>query len=355
MSSTPESSAQAMTSRERVLAAIARQTPDRTPVDFWAEPATLDRLWAHLGHHDFVRLFRDLQVDIWHLQMPDVADREISPGVRENYWGERYTYRDTLWGRMREDMAGALGEARVICDLEAFAWPTPDLLDYSGLASQCAQFDDCALLYGFADIWQRPGLVRGWENWFVDHVQHPEWVHWLCRRFVDFYEEDYTRAAEATDGRIDLYLVLSDLGHQTAPLISRGMFREFVAPYLRELFDCIHGLGGKVLFHSCGWVAPFLPDLIALGADAIDPIQPVSPDLEPEALHAFHGDRVCFHGGLDMQRLLPHGTVAEVQEQVRRYCRVLGEGGGYILGPAHLFQPEVPPETILAFYEPGLR
>lgn len=344
-----------MNSRERVLAAINHQSPDRTPVDFWAEPATLERLYAHLGYRDPVRLHRELEVDVWHLDMPAVPDRELRPGVWQNYWGERFIYRDTPWGPMREDMPGAVSEAQSLADLQAFPWPTPDLLDYSGLAAQCRAFDDCALLYGFADIWERPGLVRGWENWFVDHLEHPEWVHWLCRKFVDFYKEDYTRAAEATAGRIDLYLVLTDLGHQTAPLISLPMFRAFVAPYLKELFDCIHGLGGRALYHSCGCVTPFLPELIALGADIIDPIQPVSPDLQPEALRAAYGGQVCFHGGLDMQQLLPRGTVAEVQTQVQRYCRTLGAGGGYLLAPAHLFQPEVPPETILAFYEPGLR
>lgn len=344
-----------MNSRERVLAALSQQQPDRTPVDFWAEPATLNRLYAHVGHRDFARLCRELQVDIWHLEMPTPPDQELRPGVWQNYWGERFLYRATPWGPMREDMAGALNAARSLADLEAFPWPTPDRFDYSGLAAQCARFDDCALLYGFADVWQRPGLVRGWENWFLDHLEHPEWVHWLCRRFVAFYKEDYTRAAEATAGRIDLYLVLSDLGHQTAPLISLSMFHEFVAPYLKELFDCIHGLGGRALYHSCGCVASFLPEIVALGADVLDPLQPVSADLQPEALQAALGGRVCFHGGLDMQKLLPFGTVAEVQEQVRRYCRVLGQGGGYILAPAHLFQPEVPPETILAFYEVALR
>jgi uroporphyrinogen decarboxylase len=344
-----------MAPRERVLTALSHQQPDRTPADFWAEPPMLNRLYAHLGHRDRERLARDLEVDVWHLDMPTPADTAIAPGLWQNYWGERFIYRDTPWGPMREDMAGALAGADSLSDLQAFPWPTPDCLDYSGLAAQCQAHDEYALLYGFADIWQRPGLVRGWENWFVDHLEHPAWVHWLCRRFTDFYIEDYTRATEATGGRIDLYLVLTDLGHQTAPLISLPMFREFVAPYVRDLVTTIHGLGGKALYHSCGCMASFIPDLIEAGIDILDPLQPVSPDLQPEVLKAAYGDRLCFHGGLDMQHLLPYGTIAEVQEQVRRYCQTLGAGGGYLLAPAHLFQPEVPPETILAFYDVGLR
>ena len=147
----------------------------------------------------------------------------------------------------------------------------PDLIDRSGLPEQCRAFEDHALVYGFADVWQRPALVRGWEEFFLDLIERPEWVHYLCRKFTDFYLEDYTRAAEVTRGRIDFYLLISDLGSQKGPLISRAMFREFVAPYLKEMIDRIHELGGKALFHSCGAIAPLIPDLVELGVDVLDP------------------------------------------------------------------------------------
>ena len=199
-----------------------------------------------------------------------------------------------------------------------------------------------ALLYGFADVWQRPALVRGWENMFFDMMDRPERAHFLCRKFADFYCEDYTRAAEATGGRIDLYLLLTDLGGQNGPLISLATFREVIAPYLKQMFDCIHGLGAKVLYHSCGQIRAFIPDLIALGVDVLNPIQPIGAAMAPEGLKADFGDRLCFHGGIDTQGLLPHGSPAEIRREVRRYCETLGRGGGYIVAPAHNFQPDVP-------------
>jgi uroporphyrinogen decarboxylase len=96
---------------------------------------------------------------------------------------------------------------------------------------------------------------------------------------------------------------------------------------------------------------PFIPDLIGLGVDVLDPIQPVRPEMSPERLKAEFGDRLVFHGGIDMQHLLPRGSPEQVRAEVRRYCETLGRGGGYILGPAHLFQPDVPPENILAVYQ----
>jgi uroporphyrinogen decarboxylase len=344
-----------MTPRERVLTALSHREPDRTPCDFWAEDCTWTRLMAHVGHQDKRRLLDDLGVDVRHLEVPGPAEQAVAGGVYQNYWGERYVYRQTPWGPMREDVRGALADAKSLADLERFAWPTPDVFDYSGLAEQCLRLDQHALVYGFADVWQRPALVRGWEGMFVDMAERPEWAHFLCRKFTDFYKEDYTRAAEATGGRIDLYLLISDLGSQSGPLISLAMFRRFVAPYLKEMIDLIHGLDGKVIYHSCGAMWPFIPDLIGLGIDVLDPIQPVGPAMAPQRLKADFGGRLAFHGGIDMQRLLPHGSPQEVRAEVRRYCETLGRGGGYILGPAHLFQPDVPPENILAVYQANRR
>jgi uroporphyrinogen decarboxylase len=119
---------------------------------------------------------------------------------------------------------------------------------------------------------------------------------------------------------------------------------------LKEMTRLIHGLGGRALYHSCGTIWRFVPDLIECGVDVLDPIQPTCPKMQPESLKAEFGNRISFHGGIDMQELLPHGTPAQVEAEVRRYCEVLGKDGGYIMAPAHLFQPDVPPENILAVY-----
>ncbi len=339
-----------MTPRERVLAAVEHRQPDRTPRDFWAEPPTWKRLLAYLGHNDRNRVLDDLEIDIRHLNVAGPPERKVCDGLYQNLWGERYMYRETPWGPMREDAPGALADAKDLRDIEQFDWPSPDQFDYDQLTDQCRRWNNHALLYGFADIWQRPALVRGWEGMFVDMAERPDWVHFLGRTFTDFYKEDYTRAAEATAGRIDLYLLISDLGSQSGPLISVPMFRRFIAPYIREMADCIHGLGGKVLYHSCGMIAPFINDLIEAGIDVLDPIQPVGPAMAPESLTAEFGNRLCFHGGIDVQHLLTSGTPAEIRSEVRRYCTELGSDGGYILGPTHLFQPDIPSENILAVY-----
>lgn len=330
--------------------ALRHEQPDRTPRDFWAEPPTWKRLFERVGHSDKDKLLDSLGIDVRHLETTAPTERAMGGEVFQNFWGERFVYRQTPWGPLREDTQGALAEAKCLAELEAFDWPSPDCLDRSRLKQQCRRYQEHALLYGFADVWQRPGLVRGWENMFLDMLERPDWVHFLCRTFTDFYLEDYTRAAEITGGRIDLYLVISDLGSQRGPLISVRMFKQFVAPYVQEMVERIHSLGGRAMYHSCGMIRPFIPDLIALGVDILDPIQPTGEEMAPESLKREFGGRLTFHGGMDMQNLLPHATPAQVEAEARRYCEVAGKGGGYILGPAHLFQPDVPPENIVAVY-----
>jgi len=345
--------------RERVLAAIEHEQPDRTPRDFWAEKPTLNRLFdwnrhcpdGKVGYRDEERLLEQLEIDIRHMNANEPPEKEVNPGVYQNFWGERYIYKRTPYGLMREDQKGALVEAESLAELELFPYPGPDCMDYSELEEQCRRWERYALLYGFADVWQRPALVRGWEDWFIDMMERPEWVHFLCRKFTDFYLEDYTRAAEVSGGSIDIYLLISDLGSQHGQLISMRMFHEFVAPYLKEMIESIHSFGAYVMFHSCGSIYQFIPELIKLGVDILDPIQPTNHQMSPERLKADFGDKLCFHGGIDMQGVLPKGTPDEVRAEVKRYCEVLGSGGGYILAPAHLFQPDVPPENIMAFYD----
>ena len=305
-----------------------------------------------MGHDDRDRLLDDLQVDVRHLDVAGPAERPIGDGVFQNLWGERYVYRPTPWGPMREDVHGELVDAQSLDDLKDFPWPSPDQLDYASLADACRRYEPYALQYGFADVWQRPGWSAAgkacssiWSSGPTGSTSSAASSPTSTARITA------ARRRQAAGGSIS-YLLISDLGSQGGPLISRTMFREFVTPYIREMADCIHGLGGKVLFHSCGSISSLIPDLIEPGRRRSRP-DPAARSLEmsPERLKANFGDRLCFHGGIDMQRLLPHGSPEEVRAEVCRYCQTLGRDGGYILGPAHLFQPDVPPENILAVYD----
>ena len=243
-----------MNSRERILAAIQHQRPDRTPCDFWAEPPAWNRLLAHVGPHRP----RPAAGRTWGWMCgTSRRDRRrrsarSGGGVFQNFWGERFVQQPTPWGRCARTCKGRWPGETVLAIWRRSPGRRPTASTARSLRSNAGATTSTRLLYGFADVWQRPALVRGWEEFFLDMAERPEWVHFLCRKFTDFYLEDYTRAAEVTGGRIDLYLSSATWAASTGPLISLTMFREFVAPYLKEMIDRIHGLGGRVLFHSCG-------------------------------------------------------------------------------------------------------
>lgn len=339
-----------MNSRERVISAIKHQSTDRVPYDFRAENATLERIYQSVQYGDLNRLLNDLNVDTRYIDV--IMPKEKNYGTFfQNFWGERFIYKQTLWGPVREDIPGALNEAQCMGDLKKFDWPTTQIFDYSNINRLCKANNEYALVYGFADIWQRPALVRGMENALMDLILNPDWVHFLARKFTEFYKEDYSKAFKESGERIDIFLVISDLGGQNGPIMSLDMFNQFIAPYLKELTDHIHNLGAYVMFHSCGMINMFIERLIEIGIDILDPIQPIGEAMNPENLSACFGNRICFHGGIDVQNLLPYGSPEDVKKAVKHYARILGEKGGYISCPAHLFQPDIPPENILAFYK----
>lgn len=337
---------------ERTIAAVNGERTDRPPFDFWAEEPALNRLFIYLGHNDLEKFLDDMNVDIraFNAIEPSFKAADEKSGIFENMWGERFVFRETGWGKMREDTYGALYNAESLEEIMDFHWPRNDVSDYGRLYPQCREAKEkkLAVRYGFADIWQRPALVRGLENFLLDMVINPVWVHSMCRIFTDFYLEDYRRAWEASGGNIDIFLVISDLGSQRGPLISLKMFDIFVAPYLCEMSGLIHSFGAKVMFHSCGDISAFIPSVIDCGVDIIDPIQPAGPGMAPESLRQF-SKKICFHGGIDVRELIPFGTPGEIQTELRRYAGVFN--GGYIASPAHFFQPETPPENIIAFYK----
>jgi len=204
-------------------------------------------------------------------------------------------------------------------------------------------------MYGSGDVWQRPFLVRGLDNFFLDMMERPEWCHYLCDVFTEFYVEDYRRAQKASGGKIDLFLIYSDLGSQRAPLLSNAMLDEFVLPYIRRIADAIHELGASFFFHTCGMIRPFIDELIGAGVDILDPIQPCTPEMQPEALASEFGGKVCFHGGVDIQSVLINGSPQDVRREVDRYKAAFPRG--YICAPSHLFQADTPVENILAMYD----
>jgi len=335
-------------SKERIRETIRCRPVDRTPTHFRAEPETLEKIWRRLGSRDYGRLLDYLDADIRHVDAVYPADKKYD-GYYQNCWGERHVFKDSEYGPVRELVDGALQDAKSLDEIKNFNWPTVDDLDYSGIAATCDKHPDRAITYALADFWTRPSSVRGMQNFLMDMSLRPEYCHWLSNYFTEFYVEDFRRAYKASGKRIDMFLTYTDVGTQCAPLISHKSFREFVKPYLKRIAEVVHELGSSLFYHSCGMVYPFIEDIIEAGVDVLDPIQPCSPLMQPENLHTQFGDRICFHGGINVQGILATGTAEEVRQEVVRYENAF-ERKGYIISSSHFLQMDASVENIFAVF-----
>jgi len=348
-----------MTSRERVLTAIDRRLPDRTPADYKAEPDVNKYMMAHLKVNSYEELLRRLESDMRRLEPRYVGPpfKTFADGEFEDYWGIRSKHLKAYHGSYDMHLHTPLWDAESLDDLKKHNWPTPDIFDYSVMREQCARARDggYAIMYEGADLFTRPCILRNMENVMLDMVERPEMAHFLFEQFTRFYCEDATRALEATDGGFDIYGEWADYGTQRGLLMSVPMFREFITPYLTRLINVVHDGGIKFMGHSCGAIRPIIPDLIAMGVDLLDPIQVAAEGMEPAALKRDFGGKIAFHGAICTQHTLPFGTPQEVTEAVLHRVATLGAGGGYILAGSHDISADTPPENIVAMFRPELR
>ncbi|MDP6777239.1 MAG: uroporphyrinogen decarboxylase family protein [Candidatus Latescibacteria bacterium] len=343
-----------MTARERVLAAMDRQPTDRVSTDIWATAEAWDKLVARFGSRE--EALRQLHID----GIASVGAAYVGPpypaapqGETSDMWGIRTKPVEYEGGVYQEQSYNPLAEARKIDDLESYRWPGPDWFDYSGMREAAGQKSKLqAVECGYMAPFYQHNKLRGLEASLIDPLEDPEFTHHLLNRLCDFLYAYHERMFEACDGLIDVAQVTDDLGSQTGPLISLDVYREFYAPHHRRFTDLCHGFGIRVFHHDDGSMRAFLPDLVEMGIDVLNPVQWTCRDMDRAELKRDFGDRICFHGGVDNQRILPFGTEAEVREEVRHCIDTLAsDGKGYILAPCHNIQAISPVENIVAMYE----
>ncbi len=343
-------------SKHRVLAAANLAEPDRTPIDIQLNPWVHRRLCRDLGAASHRELLLRLGSDVVdlrgvvdpHYRGPVPESRELGDGVRENYWGWRQKTVDTATGPEDCFVEFVLEKAASVDELQRHRWPEPDWFDFSDFAGRLAEWGEFAVMASGASVFQHATFLRRIDNLLIDMAVRPEMAHWLMDRYTDFYVAYFDRMLTAAEGRIDVVRAADDLGTQIGLFFSPAMFRTFIKPRLEKLVDMTHSHGVKFMFHSCGAVRPLIEDLIEIGVDILDPLQAVAKGMEPRSLKDEFGDRICLHGGICTQHLLPRGTPEEVRRETRRRVEILGVGGGYILAPCHVVQTDVPTENILA-------
>jgi uroporphyrinogen decarboxylase len=246
---------------------------------------------------------------------------------------------------------GICADIETLKDVENIHFPDPDYLDFTEMAEALKKAGD---VYRAGGLWS-PFFhevcdLFGMENYFIKMYTHPQVVHAVTRRIVDFYLEGNRRLFRKAKKTLDGFFFGNDLGTQLDLLISPEAFREFVLPYFRELTDLAHDHGYQVILHACGAVYKAIPYLIDIGVDAIHPLQAKAANMDAGTLAREFKGKIAFLGGIDTQDLLIHATPKQVKTQVRRVKRLLGPN--LIVSPSHeAILPDVPPENIRAMAE----
>ncbi len=344
-----------MSPRQRVQMALAHREPDRVPVDLWAVPEVWERLQSDLGAASQNEVLRRLHIDVrW--VVPDYVgpQRTLPGGITVDAFGAWRKDVQHNFGAYSEYAGYPLAEARSVSDVHEWDWSHTEYWDMDSVRSQLAEFDaegDYFVCYDVGGIFERAWGLRGLSAFLMDLAGAHEIAGAIMDRMTDLYIDNVTHLLEAGEGRIDMVYTWDDIAHQRGLFISPAMWREHIVPRHQRLNAAIRQFDVKLMYHSCGAVYPLIPSLIKeLGIDVLNPLQPRARGMDMGKIKDEFGRQVAFHGGVDLQHTLPHGSPAEVRIEVRERCSVLGRGGGYILAPAHYIQNDVPTENILAMY-----
>ena len=358
-----------MKSRERVIAAINRQPPDRVPLDGYFRQDVWAKLEDHFGTTDADEIMDALGLDIryslmepstafacravpspW--QIPDIGEGRknlVIPG--DNGWLEdekgicRVPNSSGLyWLYAYHPLAEANSD-----EVEAYQFPNPHLPErYQDVRRDVARWQGKYLtIVELWNIFKSSWELRGFERYMMDLSLEPRLVETLADRVLEHRIEQSKQLVRCG---VDMLMISGDIAMQDSMMLSPKMWRKYFKPRLRIWLEEVRRERKDLYFkfHSDGNMAAVFEDVIDIGFDVINPIQPECMDVEE--ISRRYGSRVCLHGTISCQRTLPYGTPEDVAGEVRHRIASCSQEGGLILGPSNTIQPDVPLENILALY-----
>ncbi len=377
--------AAALTSRERVLAALDHREPDRVPIDLGGNQSGIHRvayenLLARLGLRETVEIM-DLVQQLARpseavLKRLGVDTRYVAAGAPEGFKGA--VVRRERSGRVWEDFADEFGvvwsrpdDAPNYFDIthsplaglsleQIKGYPFPNGGDpsrFSGLRERALRLrreTPYAVVSGISGVvYEICWYMRGLENLFVDMMEQPEILETLLDRTLRYWLDWFRGFLDEAGDVVDVIMIGDDLTGQDGPLFPPRLYRSIVKPRQKALVSYIKSrTAARIWYHSCGSILPYIPDLLDNGIEALNPVQITARGMDPEGLKERFGDKLTFWGGaVNTQRTLPRGTPDEVREEVRRNLAAFMPGGGYIFANVHNIQADVPPDNVLALFD----
>ena len=359
--------------RERVLLALSHQDTDRVPMDLCGSTCNMvDPLYFKvrdlLGIKGDIPPYRTGRTSSYYderiLEVFDTDFRHISiksPKGHPTVIAPDGTYTDEWGVKMRlyagevQCMDSPLKDALDADDVLAHPqWPdTTDRSRVEGLKERVQylrRHTDYAVSAKFVTslgFLEHGGYLRGFQNFLCDLVADEDMANAVCDQILKVKLDLYAMMLEEVDGDVDIVEISEDFGTQNGLLISPETFRKYMQPRYKKIIACIRERApkAKIFFHTCGAVFPLIPDLIDTGVDILNPLQPLAAGMDSARIKETFGDKLCFHGAIDLQKAMP-GTIDDVRAEVERRVDALWHNGGYILAPANHLQIDTPPENV---------
>jgi len=351
-----------MKPRERVSLALNHKQPDRCPLQLSFTPEFAEKLRKALGlgpeaynphgGGNTYLLERKLGCDLlltsvgW-ANSYYATDRYSLDGVTYfDEWGvqwKKVKYETRFGsGHYTEIVGHPLSDDKAI---ETYQPPDPNRPElYLEAERAIREFKNEYWIVGVVvtTIFETAWALRGFEKTLLDMALNPELVNRLFDLPFNYHLEVASKLVEMG---VDMVWLGDDVGAQDRMLISPAHWRRFLKPRMAELISTLRAInpGIKIAYHSDGYIYPIIPDLVEIGVDVLNPVQPHC--LVPEKLKKEYGDRLCFWGTIDLQYTLPFGPTEEVKNEVLKRIRTVGRNGGLIISPTHNLQLDVPLEN----------
>jgi uroporphyrinogen decarboxylase len=398
-----------MTPRQRVRAVLERKEPDRLPIDCGGTDVTgmhgmaynAVKKYLNIGNgktqlfHVYMQLAsveesvrRRLSADVVRLSfepkqwkastLPDGSSCEVPEGWNPEKLPDGS---EVLMGGDGQPMIKRLPDAAwfspvgAICpfiqepkDIPKYApmlkmldrspWIDQTIEDLVERAKKIQEETEYAIAGVFGGhIYAQAQLIRGMDNFMCDLVANETLARALMDTIAESHMAEFEHYIAALDPYLDVIVVNDDLGMQQSGQMSIDMFRSIVKPYLGKLYGFMKSkmTRAKLFLHSCGSVYSFIPDLIEMGVDILNPVQVSAANMDSRKLSSEFGKDIIFWGGgCDTQAVLPRGSTDDVRSEVKRRIDDFASGCGFVFTQVHNIQPGVPPENIVAMYDAAL-
>ena len=340
-----------MTHRERIMAAIDHKPTDRVPMDYWGVGEITEKLMKYFGVNDYLGLSKALDID----SIITIDPPMIKEG-RSGVWDvERKQVVLQDGSVYSEPVRRPIEAYETINEIDAnYEWPTTDMFDYSGIKQLCEKYrsEGYAVMGGFISLTLHYEGIRGTEQMLLDFAGDSELAEYVLYKINKFASAHAKKILDAGEGLIDIAQVTDDLGDQKGLRMSPEMIERYLGHYYVSNTAMIKGYGARVFHHDDGAIAGLIPWIAEKGCQILNPLQWHLPGWDLKKIKKEYGAKLCFHGGIDNQDILPFKGPEEVKAEVKAcidalYC----DRTGYILAPCHNIQGLTPVENVIAMYD----